>query len=124
MCSFGVLRILTVSAGIWLPSVLTGPRGLEAAFLQRLTKVDAAIDDLKAEGLMGVDRHLIVDPGVGGDLKAALFAGPLFGGAHQGGTDSLFARCFVDEPAFNEAYGMGGVASVGVGAEGDFDKAG
>ena len=65
----------------------------------------------------------VVDPCVGGHFTTALIAGPVFGGAHQSGANFLVARCFVDEPAFDEADWAGWIAAVGMGAQADFDKA-
>jgi hypothetical protein len=92
--------------------------------LQGLAEVYAAIDDFEAESLVGVDGYLVVYPGVGCDLVAALGSGPFFGSAHEGGTDASLAEWLVNEPAFDEADEVGDVASVGVGAEACVKEAG
>jgi hypothetical protein len=86
--------------------------------------VYAAIDDFEAESLVGVDGYLVVDPGVGRDLVAALGSGPFFGGAHEGGTDASLAEGLLNEPAFDEADEVGDVASVGVGTKACVEEAG
>jgi hypothetical protein len=49
---------------------------------KRLAKVDAAVDDFEAQGLVGIDRHFVIDPRIGGYLETALLASPLFCEAH------------------------------------------
>jgi hypothetical protein len=86
--------------------------------------VDAAVDYFEAQGLVGIDRHFVIDPRVGGYLETALLASPVFRGAHQGSANSLLSRCLLDEPALNETDRLCGVAAVGVGAQADLQKSG
>ncbi len=94
------------------------------AFLEEFAEVNAAVDYVIAERLMSFDGDLVVDPGVGGHLGAALFASPIFGCASESSANSLLARCFVDEPALDETDWMRGIAAVGVGAEAGLKEAG
>ena len=90
---------------------------------ERLAEVDAAVDYFESQGLVGEYGCFVVDPCVGGHFTTALIACPVFGGAHQSSANFLVARCFVDEPAFDEADWAGWIAAVGMGAQADFDKA-
>ncbi len=73
---------------------------------------------------MSVLGAVVVDPGVGGNLSAALLASPVFGGLEQSSAYSLSAEVLLNEPAFDEADRMGRVATIGVRAEAYFDKSG
>jgi hypothetical protein len=92
--------------------------------LKSFAEVDAAIDDFKAESLVGFLGVCVVDPGVGGHFDAAMTACPTLGLAHEGFADSVATSGLVDEPAFDEADGLGGVAAVGVGAQPYLKKSG
>ena len=76
--------------------------------------MDAAIDNLESQSLVHLLRVCVVEPGVGGHLDASMTARPMFGLTHQGSADSVPTSWFVDEPAFDKANGLGGVAAVGV----------
>ena len=62
-------------------------------------------------------RRRVVDPGVGGHFDAALTACPILGRMHEGFADAAIPEGLVDEPAFDKADGVCGVAAVGVGAK-------
>jgi hypothetical protein len=66
--------------------------------------------------------ELVVDPGVGGHLAAAVAARPFLGCGEQLSADSLPAPAGVDVLALDEADSAGRIAAVGVGAQADFDK--
>ena len=100
-------------AGCW------GKRGLEG-----FAEVDAAVDYFEADGLVGLLGVFVVDPGVGGHLATALLARPFFSSVYECAAYALVAEVLVDVPAFDKADGLGGIAAVGVGAEGNFDEAG
>lgn len=98
-------------------------QAIEKVLLEGLAEVDATVDYFKSEGLMGIDRHFVVKPGIRGNLPATLLARPFFGRAHECCADSPLAERFVDKPAFDETDGTCDVAAVGVGAEAYLDKA-
>jgi len=65
----------------------------------------------------------VVDEGVGGHFVAAVAAGPGFGGGEQSASDAPTTVGRIDIPAFEVADGVGGVAAVSMGAEGNLGKA-
>lgn len=85
--------------------------------------MDAAVDDLEAEGFVGLLRDAVIDEGVGGHFAAAVGAGPVFGGGEEGASDALAPKGRLDIPAFEVANRVGVVATVGMGTEADFGKA-
>ncbi|HUA97570.1 MAG TPA: hypothetical protein VMA34_04535 [Terracidiphilus sp.] len=89
---------------------------------ERLAEVDATVDHLEAQGPVGVVRRGIVDESVGGDLKAAAGAAPVFCSVHEGAADAAAAVLLQNKPALDETDRLGGIAAVGVGAEADFEK--
>jgi hypothetical protein len=65
---------------------------------------------------MGALGRLVVDPGVRGELAAAVASSPRGGRVDQRSPVPLAAVRLDDEPSFDEAHRASGVAPVGVGA--------
>jgi hypothetical protein len=84
--------------------------------------VDTTVDDLEAEGFVGLLGDEVVDEGVGGYFAAAVGAGPVFGGGEEGAADALASKGGLDVPAFEIADRVGDVAAIGMRAEADLDK--
>ena len=84
--------------------------------------MNAAVDDLKAEGVVGLLGDGVIDEGVGGHFAAAVAAGPGFGGSEEGAADAPAAEVRRNIPAFEVADGVGDVAAVSVRAEADFGE--
>jgi hypothetical protein len=97
-----------------------GWRGFSTS--EQFSEVDAAVDDLVAEGFVGALRRDVVDEGVGGHFCAAVAAGPGFGGGDQLAANALAAAPLVDIPAFDVADRVSRIAAVGVGAQTGFEE--
>ena len=60
--------------------------------------------------------------GIGGHLRATLAAGPILGGAKEGGAKPLASVSFDDVPAFDVTNGARAVAVIGAGAQAGFQE--
>jgi len=98
-----------------------GP-GPQRSGLKAFAEVDAAIDNLVAQSVVGVLGKIVIDPGVGGHFLTTLGARPVFGSGDQVTPDALAPKLRRDIPAFKKADGMRRIAAIGMGAQADLDE--
>ena len=91
--------------------------------LEAFAEVDAAIDHLVAQSVVGALRKFVIDPGVGGHFLTTVEPRPVFGSGDQAASDALAAKLRHDIPAFKKADGMRRIAAISVRTQADLDKA-